>query len=71
MNKAFRDGLNHREDRVLSFFFGRRNWVSPIPSTAGEWAPSFVWFGGKEGGGVPIQTRGHKLWYYIHIFKCT
>ncbi len=29
----------HKVGRVLSFFFSRRNWDSPNPSTAGECAP--------------------------------
>jgi hypothetical protein len=45
----------------------------PHPSPTGECAPP-LWFRGVEahslrerGGGVPIPTRGHTLWYSIYI----
>jgi hypothetical protein len=55
------EGSVHRVDRMLSFFFSRRNWDSPNPSPAGEFAPLSEWRGtlvGEKGGGrVPIPTR--------------
>ncbi len=54
----------HRVGRVLSFFFSRRNWDSPNPSSAGECAPPPGYGGrgtltGERGvGRVPIPTRG-------------
>ncbi len=53
--------LDHREDSVPGFFSSRRNWDSPILSPAGECAPPPLW--GRGGGGVPIPSRGHTLWY--------
>ncbi len=38
----------HRVGRVLSFFSCRRNWDSPIPSTAGECAPPTFGSGGPH-----------------------
>ncbi len=58
---------------MLSFFSSRRNWNSPTPLAAGECAPPPFDPGGghtrlREGvGGVPIPTRGHKLWCSIYI----
>jgi hypothetical protein len=63
----------HRVGRVLSFFSSRRNWDSPTPSAAGEYAPPL---GpgkgahsacGRGDGRVPIPTRGHTLWCSIYI----
>ncbi len=47
----------------------------PHPSPAGECIPPppFGWGGGafslasERGGGVPIPTRGHTLWYSLYI----
>ncbi len=65
----------HRVGRVLSFFSSRRNWDSPIPSPAGEWAPPPFGSGGRGtlasergGGRVPIPTRGHTLWYSVNMW---
>ena len=43
--------LDHRVDRVPSFFSCRRNWDSPNPSPEGECAPS-LW----------IRGKGHTRW---------
>jgi hypothetical protein len=45
------DTLQHRVGRELSFFSSRRNWDSPNPSPAGEYAPP-PWFRGE----------GHTSW---------
>ncbi len=58
---------------VLSFFSSRRNWDSPTLSPTGECAPPPLVPEGvgahslaeEGGGGVPILTRGHTLWYSI------
>ncbi len=54
-------------------FSRRRNWDFPNPSPAGECAPPFcsggrdTLAGERRGGGVPIPTRGHTLWYTICV----
>jgi hypothetical protein len=60
---------------VLSFFSIRRNWDSPNPSSAGEYAPPSFGSGGRGtlagergGGRVPIPTRGHTPWYSIYKY---
>ncbi len=66
--------VDHRVDRVRSFFSSRRNWDSPTPSPTGECAPPFRLVPGgtfacwRGSGGVPIPTRGHTLWYSIFIY---
>jgi hypothetical protein len=68
----------YRVDRVLSHVSCRRNWdsstslarrrVCPTPAPTlvpGEGAHSLA----GEGGGVPMPTRGHTLWYSRYI--CT
>ncbi len=47
--------LDHRVDRVLSFFSSRRNWDSPTPSPAGECAPPPL---GKRRWGGPNSDEG-------------
>ncbi len=68
------DYLTHRVGRVLSFFSRRRNWDSPNPSPAGEWAPPPFGSGGRGTlagergvGRLPIPTRGQTLWYSLYI----
>ncbi len=60
---------------MLSFFSSRRNWDSPNPSSAGEYAPPPFGTGkrgtlaGERGGGrVPIATRGHTMWYSVDTY---
>jgi hypothetical protein len=68
---------------VLSFSSSRQNWDSPNPSPTGECAPPhIIGSGGGRGTlagergvgrvpiptrGVPILTRGLKLWYSLCI----
>jgi hypothetical protein len=60
-----------RVGRVLSFFSSSRNWDSPNPSPAGQYAPLVLGGGTQAGEGgvgrVPIPTRGHTLWYSLYI----
>ncbi len=66
---------DHRVGRVLSFYSSRRNWDSPDPSPAGEYAPPPFGTGGrgtlageKGGGRVPILTRDiHCGTLYIYV----
>ncbi len=63
---------------LLRFFSSRPNWDSPTPTHGGECVPHpplvlFFWGGGstlacgRGGGGVPIRTKGHTLWYSLCI----
>ncbi len=57
---------------MLSFFSSSRNWDSPNPSPADQYAPP-----GSGGRGIlagergvrrdPIPTRGQTLWYFLYI----
>jgi hypothetical protein len=74
-NKFVSFSWDHRVGRVLSFFSSRRNWDSPNPSPAGEYAPPPFGTGGRGtlagergGGRVPIATRGHTLWYSLYTY---
>jgi hypothetical protein len=70
------ESTSHRAGTVFYFFFSRRNWDSPTPSSRTRVCPHpFVPGGGggtfpcgRGGGGVPILTRGHTctLWYSIY-----
>ncbi len=67
---TFRYDLKHKIDRVLGLFSSRPNWD---PLTSRRSCSSPFWFGGgggrytpacgREGGAVPIPTRGRTLWY--------
>ncbi len=71
-----RHSPEHRVGRVLSFFSSRRNWDSPNPSLAGEFAPPPPWFWGeghtrwlREGLGESQFWRGdiHSGTLYIYV----
>ncbi len=76
--KHFRQWIGTQSRQSAKLSFSRRNWDFPNPSPAGECAPSLWYRGGstlaceRGGGGVPIPTRGHKLWYCtVYIYICT
>ncbi len=64
----------HRVGRVLSFFSSRRNWDSPNPSSAGEYAPPTgsggrgTLAGERRGERVPIQFRRGDIHSVVVLF---
>jgi hypothetical protein len=71
------EAVQHRVDRVLSFFSSRVGIGTPPTLHPQASVPPTLWFRGEGTpacgrgvGGVPIPTRGRTLRYSVYIALC-